>query len=497
MQPIIVNGYELDKEQTKCIIENKKYSLIIAGAGSGKTLTLIGKIKYLLENKMFEPDQICCISFTNESVKDLQNNIEKNCHLTLPTYTFHKLALHILEQEKTEYSIAHPTLLQEIIDDFFYTKCYGNETLQKIIFKKFSFTLFHNKNTWKKIMASKEFIKFKKTILTFLNLMKANGLEKKDLKIFLQNKKYQDSLLIIYTIYTLYETEKKNNDLIDFDDMMYYATKILKTKGCNLPFQLIIIDEFQDTSMCRFQLIQEIVKQNNASLCVVGDDYQSIYHFSGCDLNLFLHFKEYYPETAIYKLEKTYRNSNELIQTAGQFIQKNKEQMKKELTSPKHMKHPIIIVYYKNKNTVLEKIMKKISEEKKIMILGRNNFDLKNYTKNLEVKIAENNSLQFKKFPTKKINYYTIHKSKGLESDVVILLNVENGLYGIPTMQKEEKLLTLINPNFLFPYAEERRLFYVAITRTKNEIYLLVPKNNPSIFIKEIKHNKNVKIIHV
>lgn len=150
MQPIIVNGYELDKEQTKCIIENKKYSLIIAGAGSGKTLTLIGKIKYLLENKMFEPDQICCISFTNESVKDLQNNIEKNCHLTLPTYTFHKLALHILEQEKTEYSIAHPTLLQEIIDDFFYTKCYGNETLQKIIFKKFSFTLFHNKNTWKK-----------------------------------------------------------------------------------------------------------------------------------------------------------------------------------------------------------------------------------------------------------------------------------------------------------------------------------------------------------
>jgi len=105
MEKIIVNGYYLDKDQLTPILDKKKYSLIIAGAGSGKTLTLIGKIKYVLEKNLFLPEEICCISFTNESVKDLRQNIWKNCQQEIPTFTFHKLALQILKQAKEDYLI--------------------------------------------------------------------------------------------------------------------------------------------------------------------------------------------------------------------------------------------------------------------------------------------------------------------------------------------------------------------------------------------------------
>ena len=149
----------------------------------------------------------------------------------------------------------------------------------------------------------------------------------------------------------------------------------------------MIIDEFQDTSLCRFQFVEEIIKQTDASLCVVGDDYQSIYHFSGCDLTIFLNFARYFPDVKTYKLETTYRNSDELVKTAGMFVQKNPQQVKKELKSKKHLLKPIKLVYYKNVETILEKVLQKIPEDKEIFILGRNHFDLKKYTKYLHYKI--------------------------------------------------------------------------------------------------------------
>lgn len=489
---INVNGYDLDEEQLKPVVEQEKYSLIIAGAGSGKTLTLIGKIKYLLEHDLYKPEEICCISFTNEAVNNLNKNILKNCHVSVPTFTFHKLALTILKEHQESFQVAASTLLEDTILEFFETKCFGNQNLQKIVFQIFGIYFFCNEKKWNQILVSKELKSLRKTILTFINLMKSNGEEKDAFLKFFQKKKHKKLLLLIYAIYTIYETEKSSSLKIDFDDMINLATKKVREHGLHSPFRFLIIDEFQDTSLVRFSLIQEIVKQNDASLCVVGDDYQSIYHFSGCDLYLFLHFQNYYPSAKIYKLEKTYRNSNELVETAGTFIQKNKAQVKKKLVSPKHLEKPIIITYFSQKTTILEKVIEMISEEKEILIIGRNNFDIKNYTKNLEYVVKENHYLEFFKWKNRKIRYLTIHTSKGLESDVVILLNVENSLYGIPTKLKEEKILSLVNNILPFPYEEERRLFYVALTRTKNEIYLLTPKQNPSIFIKEIRKDKNV-----
>ena len=474
-----INGYTLDKEQLKPIIENKPYSLIIAGAGSGKTLTLIGKIKYLLDQGYATNEEILCLSFTNETTQNLKTNIQKNCHTICPVFTFHKLALTILKEKN--FTIASPTLLEETITEFFASACLGNKTLQNIIYHKF--TLF--KKPWSKLLKSKPLLNYQKTILTFINLFQNKDLSLQDFKNFFNTQKYIPDLCIIYAILLLYETEKQSTNSIDFDDMIKLATQYLKEHKPSLPYKYIIIDEFQDTSLVRFNLIQEILHLTNASLCVVGDDYQSIYRFSGCDNNLFLNFQNYFPNTTIYKLEKTYRNSEELITIAGKFIQKNPYQIKKNLKSDKHLKNPLKLIYYTNPKKALINLIHTLDPTKEILILSRTSYDLKNYTTYTQKK---NNYITIPTLENYSIRYLTIHKSKGLESDIVILLNVSNDLYGIPCQRKDEHILELIQNQETYPYDEERRLFYVALTRTKSHIYLLIPKKNPSIFLKEIKH---------
>ncbi len=496
MEKIYVNNYLLDEQQTLPILKNDQYSLIIAGAGSGKTLTLVGKIKYLLSHHLFKKEEICCISFTNEAVFNLQKSIFQNCHEEINCFTFHKLAIYILDMYHIEYDIAPESFLRDIIIDFFASKCYGNQKLQDAFFHKFSFSFFKTDKTWKKILEQTAFKKFVETINLFISLVRANGYGEENFKEWFKKTK-NDSILFIYAIYLFYESSKEKNKWIDFDDMILKATFLLQEKGCHLPFKMILIDEFQDTSWVRFSLIQEIVTQNDASLCVVGDDYQSIYHFSGCDLDLFLHFTDYFSGAKVYKLEQTYRNSDELVKIAGRFISKNPRQLPKELLSSKHLSYPIFLVYYTHQKTCLIKILKRIAKESKILILGRNRFDLSFYTKNLLYDELPDHQIRFHKFPEHYIRYLTIHASKGLESDVVILLNVADGTYGIPSKVREEKLLSLVKKGDFFPYEEERRLFYVALTRTKSVIYLLIPKNAPSCFIREIKKEKNVKILHI
>ena len=489
MDKIIVNNYSLDTEQLKPIFDNPKYSMIVAGAGSGKTLTLIGKVKYLLENKLLKPEEICMISFTNEAVFNLKENIQKNCGVDVAVFTFHKLALDILKQEHVSYQIAPPDLLCYTVQEFFQAKCFGNAFLIKKCYQVFDYPTFFS---WNFLLNSPKFSGIQKQIITFINLCKANGYFQNDLKNILLHAKKEPLLYLIYAIYLLYESHKEAASILDFDDIILKTTEYLKTHSVFLPYKMLIIDEFQDTSLCRFQFIQEILRLTDASLCVVGDDYQSIYHFSGCDLSIFLQFTKYYPTAKVYKLERTYRNSDELVKTAGEFIQKNPNQIKKELCSDKHFSNPIQLVFYKNVDTVLEKVLQRIPEDKKIFILGRNHFDLQKYTKKLSYTKKDDKQIIFDKFPNHSVRFLTVHASKGLESDVVILLNLEHTLYGFPSLIPDERILSLIKKEQPFPFEEERRLFYVGLTRTKSSVYVLAPRYHPSCFVKELKKHKNV-----
>ena len=495
-----ISGYYLDNEQQKIVLDESKYLLVVAGAGSGKTLTILGKINYLVKYKNTNPNEILCISFTKKASDSLKEKIKKEFNLEMPVYTFHKLSLEILK-EKTLYEIADSNLLENIIHEFFKETIINYDLHMKLVLKYFKIKIRKNiKNSYLEFYHKnqKEIELLEKLISTFIHLLKCNNYSLNDFPIFLKQasktfsytkyKKEKIFLTLTLNIYLLYINYLDENNEIDFNDMIIKATNQVKEKGIDKNYKYIIIDEYQDTSYIRFKLIKEIINKTNANLIVVGDDFQSIYRFTGCDLSLFLNFTDYFPNSKIMKIQNTHRNSQQLIKVAGEFVMKNKKQIHKNLHSNKSLNNPIQIVYYEDlkkefKNLLLEIYTK---TNKPILVLGRNNKDINLVLAN-DFKIEKDNII-YKKNINIKVNYLTVHKSKGLEEENVIIINLENNLLGFPNKIKDDKVLRFVsknNENYL--YSEERRLFYVALTRTKNYVYLLVPKKNESIFIKEIK----------
>jgi len=477
---IEVLGNTLDKEQYRAATYTGN-SIIIAGAGSGKSLTMVGKIKYLVKNFDVKIEDILCITFTNNAAQSLETKIKKELGLDNKVYTFHKLALEILDDHKINYEIAPPTLLEYLVEEIFYS----TDTLY---FRK----LFLTNN----YINTREFKNYKNTIKRFITLYIGNYYDIKYFDKMIKNARKHDKelLFIIKKIYEIYKLEKESQGLIDFDDMIYIATKIVKDMGIKKSYKYVIIDEYQDTSQVREDLVKEIVKKTKAMITVVGDDFQSIYRFSGCDLNNFLDFHKHFKKVKKLYLTNTYRNSQELINVAGSFVMKNKRQIKKNLKSKKRIKKPIIILYYKNLKSDFRKALNYINQDN-LMILGRNNRDILEVIDN---KYIENDVLKFEN--KQNVYYKTIHKAKGLEEDNILIINLTNEINSLPSKIKDEHILKyVIKHKDIYPFEEERRLFYVGLTRTKNYCYLFVPKKNPSIFIEELlKNYKNyISIINI
>lgn len=494
-------GYYLDREQEAIVLDQSKHLLVVAGAGSGKTLTILGKIHYLVKYKNIDKDEILCISFTKASATSLKEKIKKEFNLDIQVYTFHKLSLEILKDYEVNYQITSTDMLNNIIHEFLYIKVLDNSKFMKLILKYFKIK-FKNKNQYLDFLYTNQPLieNFEKLISTFLKLFKCNGYNLNSFINFLKISKkniftYKNEnifFIITLNIYLIYEQYLENNNEIDFDDMLIEATKIVEEYGIKRKYKYMIIDEYQDTSYIRFLIVKRILEHTNASLLVVGDDFQSIYRFTGCDLSLFINFQKYFHDSKIMKIQNTYRNSQELISIAGNFIMKNKIQIFKNLKSDKHLDFPINIIYYTNIKEAFTRLILEINTP--ILVLGRNNNDVNLILDKQYFKI-ENDNIIYKSNPNKKIKYLTMHKSKGLEEDNVIIINLENKLLGFPNKIVDSKILRFVSSSSdKFPYSEERRLFYVALTRTKNYVFLLVPKNNESIFIKELKRNYKKKI---
>ena len=484
-----INGYPLDKYQSRVVLSNEEATLVVAGAGSGKSLTIIGKIVYLVKRCNIKPEEILCISFTNDATNNLRNNIQKNYQLNINIYTFHKLALEILKQNNIEYSIAPDNFLEQIVDNFFVIHIENNKYIKKAL----KILLGDN-------YSNKELLNLKRLIITFINLFKSNNYDisyyetiLKKIKITLNIKEYLHNkylLLLIINIFIYYENELKKENALDFNDMINKAIDTLKQYKKISKYKYIIVDEYQDTSLVKFQLLSEIIKLTKAKFLAVGDDFQSIYRFTGCNLQIFLNFNKYFTYSKIFPIINTYRNPQELINVAGRFIMQNKKQQKKYLLSSKHLNKPVVIYYSNNKIIALKELLNNLNS-KDIMVLGRNNKDIYNY---IDDSFTSKDNKYI--YNNKEFSYLTIHKSKGLEAEYVIIINIEDSITGLPTKIKNEKILKYVNnTKDYYLYEEERRLFYVALTRTKNKTYIISSYNRESIFTKEISKYKDIQII--
>ena len=491
---ITVGGYELDYEQLEAATSESSNVLVVAGAGSGKTTTIVGKIKYMFENGINSSD-ILCISFTNASVSSLHDKILKETGSNIEVYTFHKLSMNIIENNKLEYKLSRPDLLEYLVDEYFNSLIYDDINIMYTYLKYLSvFNL--------KINVLKRYKKnfnnsISNLIIKFIRLMKTNGYTIYDFNKFKKRRYSKDFYLLklILIIYQYYMDELESNNELDFDDLIIKATDIINNGGLIHNYKCIIIDEFQDSSFVRFNLIRSIQNRTKSKLFVVGDDFQSIYKFAGCNLNIMLDFNKY-PNTKIYNITNTYRNSQELIDIAGSFVMKNKRQIPKKLKSNIHLDNPIVIVRYKNYKSDFKKLLKKINVKNSILILGRYNKDI---YKILDKDYNVSSGLSIEYIPMKrKMKYMTVHKSKGLEEDVVIIINLTDDKMGFPSKLEDDKILNLVSPRVdKYPYSEERRLFYVALTRTKSYVYLYTPMTNESTFVNELKrigHIKDIKL---
>lgn len=672
-----IEGKRLDKQQRTAVITDEYSNLIIAGAGSGKTLTILGKVKYLIDNKKIHPSDILLLSFTKKTVDELNVRL-KEIGLDTEATTFHKLGYDTIKKVQTTIpAVTNESTLNKVIKEYLekdifenteavesfiqYVACYMNipEEIdnfnslgEKIDTEKgIDFHTLKSKNELNKVSKSSldtmqgEKVKSVEE-LTIANFLYLNGIEYeyekpyprgeimyrpdfylKDYDIWLEHfgvdenncakwltpyneKKYVDEMLIkrethkanntklleTYSYYNrdnkllqklremlemenvsfkprdsriIYEKvttndekfgkeitkliesfinlsksrrqdknslsnlllnryllnntftferqklflsfvlpilEKYDNTLkerneIDFNDMINYATDIIKENKFDYRYRYIIIDEYQDISIARFNLIKEIRDLSGARLICVGDDWQSIYRFAGSDISLFSNFEKHVGKHEKLFIEQTYRNSQSLIDITSKFIQKNTKQIQKNPKSKKEpVDEPLKFVYYGQNHledifiNEIERIVTKYGN-KSILVLGRHSFDINELiqlSSNNRIKYIERfDKLEVQGFEDVEIKYITVHKSKGLEADNVIILNLKNHLLGFPNKMSDDPILSLLlSDEDAYRFAEERRLFYVALTRTKNEVVLLIP-SEPSLFVEELLTDNN------
>lgn len=693
----------LDEDQRKVVLSDEDYSLVIAGAGAGKTTTVAAKVKYLVEKQGIDPNQILIISFTNKAVKELRDKINKQLSIPCPIATFHSTGnailhknnpepLNIVDGSKLYYcvqnyfrekilkdpSVVNSLILffasyfdapyegddinrffnymananyatmrselndfkEEVIDrksrkkitiqneivrsiqeveianflylnniDYTYEPIYkynilmsqkpytpdfmikqGDhvayiehfgitedgenflydkeklETYKKAINHKkalhkehnteliYTFSSFNdgrsisehleeslinhgfklkrrsNEEIVKKLVASEENKYINRLVFLVINFIrnfKVNGYDERDFgKLSLRTSNVRTKLFldIAHACFLEYKKFLVENHAVDFEDMINESARVLtevRDMKQKLDFKYLIVDEYQDISRQRFDLVKSFSEVTDAKIMAVGDDWQSIYAFSGSDITLFTQFEEKMGYAKLMKIVRTYRNSQEVIDIAGNFIQKNTFQIRKSLISPKHIEEPVIIYTYDSSvkdpksdrrsgpnyavayavQTALEQIINYSKQEGKkpektsILLLGRFNFEGDRLTRTgLFEYVNRGSKVKSVKYPNLNITFMTAHASKGLGYDNVIVINGRNETYGFPAKIDNDPVLSLVvKEDKSIQYAEERRLFYVAMTRTKNRVYFIAPEKNPSEFLLEIKKEyKNV-----
>jgi len=294
--------------------------------------------------------------------------------------------------------------------------------------------------------------------------------------------------------YEQYHSILERDKTIDFNDMIKSATDLVASGQYNARFSHYIVDEFQDISKGRAALLKALLDQvEDPRLFVVGDDWQSIFRFTGADIGIMTNFGEYFDAHHKVVLDSTFRFNDKILHASSRFISANPNQIRKTLKSPKKSTKERITIYpghEADRVDYLKQILAKINDSKNdttVLILARNNSSINNLPKNLQ-----------SQFDSLEIKASTIHSAKGLEADYVILHDVKSGKNGIPSEMSDDPVLELLlAADHDFPNSEERRLFYVALTRAREHVFILSDMAETSSFVDELMGNKYKELVKI
>jgi DNA helicase-4 len=337
------------------------------------------------------------------------------------------------------------------------------------------------------------------TLRALLSHAKGNRLSVADLRVKIEKGNFHglriraESFLDVFeVVLSEWEAVLKKEGAVDYDDMLNIATDLVRSKRYRNPFRLVLVDEFQDVSVARTALLKALVEKSHQYLFAVGDDWQSINRFAGADSSIMNRFQEIFGDGERLKLEQTFRCPESLARIAADFVTKNPIQIHKEVFSAvpePGVRTLTAFVYDKDEELpelmersigeIFQQVVSGHSADRKvsILILGRYRHDAPGRL-----------SVWRRSFGSRcEIHFSTAHASKGTEADYVFIAPLSSGSYGFPSSIQDDPIIRLAMPAADdFPHSEERRLFYVALTRARRRVLLFAPNARRSDFCNEI-----------
>ncbi|MCP4143157.1 MAG: UvrD-helicase domain-containing protein [Chloroflexi bacterium] len=302
-----------------------------------------------------------------------------------------------------------------------------------------------------------------------------------------KDQRFEVFLALFEKVLEKYKAHLAEEGSVDFNDMINRAAEYVEAGKYNSPYHCILVDEFQDISISRARLIKALRDQDlDHRLFCVGDDWQAIYRFAGSDIAIMRDFSQRFGYAETVALDRTFRFNNQIEDVATSFILQNPAQIQKQIEAHTQVDGPHVIVHRPSSETadvfieVLEEIQARDNGETpnpSVLVLGRYNF--------------LRDGLSWSKanygFPDFEITFRTVHAAKGLEADYVIVLGMTAGRYGFPSEVVDDPILNaVLSEAEEYPHAEERRLFYVALTRARHAVHLVADPASPSPFISEL-----------
>ncbi|MCX7990995.1 MAG: UvrD-helicase domain-containing protein [Proteobacteria bacterium] len=399
---------DLNDEQKEAVTHFYGPLLVLAGAGSGKTRTIIYRIAYLINNYGVNPKSVLALTFTNKAAREMINrlrNFPKGEHLrNVLATTFHSFGFIFIKENQD--IIANGRDLQ-IIDE---------EDQLKVI-----------SEVVRMLDIDKDELP-PKIIKGVINDWKNQGVS---LSEYVVDKFFGGYLTDIYqSVLTAYEELKKERGVLDFGDLLYVMYNILKNNDKVLEkyekrFPFILVDEYQDTNPIQYKILKLLCK-NNRNLTVVGDDDQSIYSFRGAEIRNILDFKKDFPDAKIIHLSKNYRSTKNIIEVANSVISKNRQRMRKELYPVKGCGERISLFKNNNEKEEAERILKKIKE---LTECGYSFNDIAIFYRTNNLSRRFEDILRKEKIPYKiygSIRFYNRREVKDILSLIRFLINKED-----------------------------------------------------------------------
>jgi DNA helicase-4 len=483
-----VESSPLNPAQARAVVNGEESLLVLAGAGSGKTSVLVARAGWLLQQRHAQPPQILLLAFGRQAAEEMNERIQfrlKNHEIE--ARTFHSLALHIIRQGSNK-----DPLISRLETDNAARRQLLTETWQQQCAEKKAYASGWRQwlteelawdvpegNFWQDEALAQ---RLASRLERWLGLMRMHGGAQAtmiaDAPEAIRDR-FTKRVKLMAPLLKAWKSALKAEGAIDFSGLIHQAVNLLEKGRFISPWKHILVDEFQDISPQRAALLTALRKQNRqTSLFAVGDDWQAIYRFSGAEMSLTTAFHHYFGRGDSCVLDTTYRFNERIGEVANQFIQQNPHQLAKPLNSlTKGNKKAISLLPDERLEDLLNKISGYARPEERVLLLAR-------YHHLQPTLLAKAKT----RWPKLRLDFMTIHASKGQQADYVIVLGLQQGHDGFPAAARE----TVIEEGLLprpedFPDAEERRLAYVAITRAKQQVWLLYNRQQPSVFVEELK----------